>query len=209
MTELSQTETWVTAAQRGDRLALSKLLTTYHPQLRAWTAARMDAPMKARSGPEDILQQVYFDVAQQIERFDNRGPGAFLSWVQTILDHKLVDARRAAHCQARDVNREVPAVAGSGSSSYWNLLDDLYAGSGTPSREVRREEALSALLMCVSNLSESHRQVIQLRFLEGLPLEEVAARLGKSKAAVVALSKRALEALRTSMDRMGEFTHGA
>jgi RNA polymerase sigma factor (sigma-70 family) len=61
----------------------------------------------------------------------------------------------------------------------------------------------------MTHLSETHRQVIQLRFLKGLSVDEVAARLGKSNAAVVALTKRALEALRTSMDRMGEFTHGA
>ncbi|HUU99103.1 MAG TPA: sigma-70 family RNA polymerase sigma factor, partial [Phycisphaerae bacterium] len=87
-------------------------------------------------------------------------------------------------------------------------LDHIYADSGTPSRVARRQEALSALPMGLSDLSESHRQVIELRFLEGLSVAEVAARLGKSEAAVVALTKRALEALRQSMDRLGEFTHG-
>ena len=55
---------------------------------------------------------------------------------------------------------------------------------------------------------QPHRQVIQLRFLEGLSVDEVATRLGKTNAAVVALSKRALEALRRSMDQLGEFTRG-
>jgi RNA polymerase sigma factor (sigma-70 family) len=64
------------------------------------------------------------------------------------------------------------------------------------------------LLLCLTDLSETHRQVIQLRFLDGFSLDEVAARLGKSKAAVATLTKRALEALRASMYRMGEFTHG-
>jgi DNA-directed RNA polymerase specialized sigma24 family protein len=51
--------------------------------------------------------------------------------------------------------------------------------------------------------------VIQLRFLEGLSVEQVAERLGKTNAAIVALSKRALEALRKTMDGLGEFTRGA
>ena len=208
MTERSETEIWIAAAKRGDRLALAKLLATYHPWFRARAEVRMDTALKARTDPEDILQEVYMDVAQQIDRFEDRGPGSFRNWVHAILDQKLINARRAAHYQVRDVDREVP-IGGDRTGSYWNLLDDLYAESGTPSRVVRREEALSALIACLADLSEAHRQVIRLRFLEGLSVDETAARLDKSEAAIVALTKRALDALRMSMDQMGEFTHGA
>jgi RNA polymerase sigma-70 factor (ECF subfamily) len=209
MTEHDQTSIWVTAARAGDRLALAKFLAAHYPRLRARAEAGMNAAMKARSDPDDILQEVYVDVARQIDHFEEHGQGSFLNWVLTILDHKLVDAQRAARCKARDVDREVQVAAGSESSSYWNLLDNVYADPATPSRVVRRDEALSALLTCVADLSEPQRQVVQLRYLEGLSLDEVATRLRKSKAAVAALSKRALEALRRSMDRLGEFTHGA
>jgi len=168
----------------------------------------MDAAMKVKTDPDDILQEAYLDVARQIDRFKDRGPGSFLNWVHTILSQKLVDALRAAHCQARDVDREVP-IEGVAADSYWNLLDDLYADSGTPSRVVRRREALDVLVSSLSALPEPRRQVIQLRFLEGLTVGEVASRLGKSEDAVVALTKRALDALRRSMDRLGEFTRGA
>ena len=208
MTEHDQTRVWVTAAQAGDRLALAKFLAAHYPRLRARAEAGMDAAMKAKSDPDDILQEVHVDVARQIDHFEEHGRGSFLNWVLTVLDHKLVDAWRAAHCQVRDVGREVPGAGGIGSSSHWDLLDQLYADSGTPSRIVRRREALDALLGCMSDLSESHRQVIQLRFLEGFSVGEVATRLGKSEAAVVALSQRALKALRQSMDQLGEFTRG-
>lgn len=207
MAEPNLIESWIEAAQRGDRLALAKVLTAYHPRLRARAAAQMDAALAARSGPDDVLQEVYLDVARQIGRFENRGSDSFLSWMYAILNHKLVDVRRAVHAQARDPQREVAAYGGS-ADSYWSLLDRVYAESGTPSRVARREEALGALSSSISNLSELHRRVIQLRFLEGLSVDEVAARLGKSAAAVVALSKRALAALRANMDRQGEFTRG-
>jgi RNA polymerase sigma-70 factor (ECF subfamily) len=208
MTEQSQFHGWVAASQRGDRLALAKLLASCHPRLRARAEARMDPAIKVRGGPDDVLQEVYLQVFRQIDRFEDRGPASFLSWVYAILDHKLVDLQRAGRRDMRDVAREVPAAVRSDSSSYWNLFDQVYADTGTPSRVARRQEALGALLACVSGLSESHRQVIQLRFLEGLALGEVAARLGKSEAAVVALTRRALDALRASMNRLGEFTRG-
>ncbi len=206
-TEPSQTESWVAAAQGGDRVALAKLLATYHPQLRAHAAAQMDAATQSRIAPEDILQEVYLDVARELDRFENRGSGAFLGWLYAILNNKLVDVRRAAHRQRRDIEREVPAL-GRDSDSYWNLLDDVYAESATPSRVTRRDEALGALVSCLAGLSEAHQQVIRLRFLEGLPVAEVAQRLGRTEGAVVALSQRALRALREQMDRLGEFTHG-
>ena len=85
MMEQSQSEAWVAAAQRGDRLALAKLLTTCHPGLRSRAAAGMDAAMKTKGGPDDIVQEVYLDVARQIHQFENRGPGSFLNWVHAIL----------------------------------------------------------------------------------------------------------------------------
>jgi RNA polymerase sigma-70 factor (ECF subfamily) len=208
MTEHSQAESWVNAAQEGNRLALAKLLTMCHPRMRARAEARMDAAMKARIGPEDILQEVYLHVARQIEQFENRGPGSFVGWIESIVDHKVIDARRALRCQARDIDREVPAE-GAIADSYWGLFDHVYADSGTPSRVVRKQEALGALLAGLADLPESHRQVLRLRFLEGYSVNDTAKRMNKSEAAIVALTKRALVALRRAMDELGEFTHGA
>ncbi len=251
MVERCQIETWITAAKRGDRFALAKLLATCDPRLRARAEARMDAAMRAKRGPDDILQDTYVQVVRRISQFEGSGLAvrcktvapdlrvrrtgvpdvktsdsevrrygswasegfctgllaSFLTWAYAILDHKLIDARRAVHRHVRDIQREV-AVGAAAADSYWDLLDHLHADSGTPSRAVRRQEALSALVASLADLSESHRQVIELRFLKGLSVAEVAARLGKSEAAVIALTKRALEALRQSMDQLGEFTHG-
>lgn len=206
MSRNSRTQVWLDNVRRGDELAASKILASYHPMLRARVDARMDQTLKGRLEPEDILQQAYIEVFRQLGSFEDRGAGSFLNWVLTILDHKLVDAGRALRRQVRDVAREVPGPAARGTESYWNLLDQLYADSTTPSQLIRREEAVSGLMACLSGLSDSHRQVIQLRFLEGRSVGEIATRLGKSDAAIVALTKRALEGLRKAMERLGDFT---
>lgn len=207
MTEPSPTEAWLTAARQGDSLALAKLLAIIYPHLRARAETRMDAELKTKMEPDDLLQEVYLRIFQHIETFEDRGPASFFNWTYTILDHELVNAHRAAHRRARDVAREVsPHAQVSMSGSYWNLLDHVYTDSDTPSRVVRREEVLGALLECLDDLSESHRNVVRLRFLEGLSVSEVAARLSKTEAAVVALTQRALHALREALDRRGDFT---
>jgi RNA polymerase sigma-70 factor (ECF subfamily) len=206
MPEDSPSREWLARARQGDTVAASKLLASYHPTLRGRVAARMSTALKARLEPEDILQEVYLDVFRRIDRFEDRGPDSFYNWVLTIVDSKLSDAGRAIHRKVRDVAKEVRARALGGTESYWNLLDQLYADSGTPSRVVRNQEVVGALLTCISRLSELHRQVIELRFLEGRSVGEVAARLGKSEAVIVAHTRRALEALRKAMGQMGEFT---
>lgn len=208
MAQADQTEAWVRAARQGDSLALAKLLAVLHPQLRARIEAVLDQPLRARVAPEDVLQDVYLHVFQQIARFEDRGPGSFRAWVQAILDNRVADVRRAAHRAVRDMARDVPAWGGSSTASHWDLLDRLCSDSLTPSRVVRRDEALAALRECLSALSQAHLEVIQWRFLDGLSVAEVAARLGKSEDAVVALSQRALKALRDALDSRGEFTHG-
>ena len=206
MPETGQRQTWVDQAREGDRAAVSKLLATFHSILRARADAGMGPVLRAKMDPEDILQQAYLTVLRQIRQFEGRDPESFLNWTLTILDNKLIDAKRALHRQRRDADRERRPRAVAGSESYFNLLEQLYAHSGTPSRVARRDEAVGALLASMSCLSEAHRQVIQLRYLEGRSVRDVATLMGKSEAAVVALTRRALDAMRQCMNGLGEFT---
>ncbi len=208
MAERSQIEIWVQDAGRGESLAVAKLLASYHPVLRARAAERLDPALKSRFEPEDILQQVYLRVVREAHRFEARGPDSFLNWVITILDNRLIDAQRTASAKVRDVAREEPVAGAVGGDSYWNLLDQVYADASTPSRVVRRDEAIGALLGCLSALPDAHRKLIELRCLQELPVSDVAARLAKTEAAVVTGLKRALDALRKSMEHLGDFTRG-
>jgi RNA polymerase sigma-70 factor (ECF subfamily) len=206
MAQRKERQRWFDEARQGDPVAVSKLLACHFPLLRAQVAARMDRELRARLEPDDILQEVYLDVHRQMEHFRDCGEDALLNWLLTIADSKLIDARRALHRRKRDVDREVRPHLAEGTRSYLNLLDQLYADSRTPSRIVRREEGVGALMACLSRLSNDHREVLQLRFLEGMSMSDVTQRLARSEAAVVALTKRALIELRRLMDGMGEFT---
>ena len=62
----------------------------------------------------------------------------------------------------------------------------------------RREERLSRLQEALEALSPEHREVIRLARFEGLPLREVARRMGRSPGAVRQLLWRALQALKAS-----------
>jgi RNA polymerase sigma factor (sigma-70 family) len=165
--------------------------------------------MRSRFSPEDILQQVDLNDLRHIVAFEHRGAGAFIYGSFTILDRKTAATCRALHIKVRHMDPEVSFRSRPEGASYCSLLDQVYTDSGAPSRATRREEASVALMACLSDRTENHRQVIQLRLLEGAAVSEVAERLGRSEGAVVTLTKRALVALREFMDNMGDFTRGA
>ncbi|MFO0973752.1 MAG: RNA polymerase sigma factor [Phycisphaerae bacterium] len=191
-------------AVAGDERALQRLLLLYHPRLRARLVRQMDETMKGRLEPEDILQQVYLEAFRAVGTFQYQGADSFLRWLFTILDRKLIDEHRALHAERRDVRREVRGAPPSPTdgASYVDLLQRLTAEVGTASRVVRRNEALGALAVCLAALPDHYRDVIRLRFIEGLPVADVATRLKRTNGSIHMICHRALTALREEMDKL-------
>jgi RNA polymerase sigma-70 factor (ECF subfamily) len=200
----NRTHILVRGAVRGDPQSLQRLLVLYHPRLRARLLRQMDATMRTRFDPEDILQQVYLEAFRSIESFDYRGKDSFLRWLFTILDRKLIDEHRALHADRRDVRRELkPAAHPPDNASYVDLLQRLSAEVGTPSGVISHEEALGALSACLAALPEHYREVIKLRFLHGLPVADVARRLKRTHGSIHMICHRALAALRDQFTKLG------
>ncbi len=206
MAENEQRIIWLRQAKQGDSVAMAKLLVAYHSTIKARATEKMGRTLRARMEPDDVLQETYLQATRQMRQFEGKDPHTFLNWVLTILDNRILNATLAMHRQRRDISREVSQASGMAGSSCMNLLDQLYRASATPSQVVRRGEAVAVLSSCLAGLSDSHAKVLQLRFLDGNSVEEVALRMNISKPAVVALTGRALKALRKSIDCVGELT---
>lgn len=129
-------------------------------------------------------------------RFD--GPAGFYKWLEAIAVSRLKDQQRALRRQKRDIAREArdPREA---AASYPDLVERLAGAEPTPSRRVARDEAVAAVMSCLARLSDDQRAVVRLRFLEGRPVADVAAELGKSEPAIHMLCHRGLKSLRELM----------
>lgn len=122
--------------------------------------------------PEDILGEVFLQVARDWRKF--RGDDASLRrWVFSIAHNRLLDARRS-------VGRR-PAIASS-------MVPDRPA---PPSPGDMDPDLLNAL----GTLTPEQREVVVLRFVGDLPLEDVARITRRRVGAVKAMQHRALEAL--------------
>ncbi len=183
----------------GKTAAMDALLVASFDPLRAAISHQMGELLaKAQLEPEDIIQEVYAAAWANLPTADFDRFEGFVSWLRQIAENKLVDMQRAMLADKRDVRRQSPAW-GVQSGTYVNLLDQVSSPLSTPSRGAARSEAMALLMVRMQQLPEDYRQVIHWRLIDGLPVAEVAERLGRSESAVHMLCHRALKQLRELM----------
>src|SRR5437764_5912264 len=92
----------------GDSAALDALLRRYRPDLVAFVEARLDAQVRARLDPSDVVQEAQLEVARRMDDFLERRPMPFHLWVRKAAYQRLLNARRDHRQRARrSVDREV------------------------------------------------------------------------------------------------------
>lgn len=136
---------------------------------------------------EDLTSEVFLAVFTGLERFTG-GQAEFRSWVFTIAHRRVVDHWRRAS--------RTPGTA------EYDTEDDLRTA---PSAE---DEALvdlgsARVHQLLAELTPDQRDVMLLRVVADLTVEQVADVVGKPPGAVKALQRRALAALRRLVEAEG------
>jgi RNA polymerase sigma factor (sigma-70 family) len=137
------------------------------------------------SDPDGLTNDVFAQVHRKLQSFQGDEQG-FRSWVFTIAHHRMIDDRRRSQRQ--------PTVDGDADieehRSTGDVEDDAFAALGSD----RVKELLNVL-------SADQRNVVLLRVVADLSVEEVARILGKREGAIKALQHRAMASLRRHLSR--------
>ncbi len=174
----------------GDENAFSSLFRKYSPRLSVLIHYKLSPETRNRVEVDDILQETFMAASRQLETFIYRKPGSFMSWISRIADHVIVDTVRHQGRQKRhpgDLLRLKTASNPQGAEAV---------DPATPSRILAGKERIQQVLERLNALPEDYRQVVLLARMEGLPLGEIAERLGKSREHVAVLLHRAILRLR-------------
>ena len=166
------------AARDGDEGAFAALWRWLNPPLLRWLT------VVARTDVEDIASDVWLSVARGLDTFDGDDAG-FRGWVFTIARRRAVD--RTRHAARR------PAVV---------PLDgvDAIDARATSSARVDHSDAVSAALELLAQLTPDQREVVALRVVAGMTVQETAAVVGKAESAVRVLCHRGLRVLARRLD---------
>jgi len=195
----------IARAAGGDRLALEQLLLRYHDRLVKYIRRKLPAELQAFVAPEDVLQVTYVEALRHVTSFEPKGRDAFFRWLATIAKRRLLDVVRRERAAKRGGGRVAADPQRKGSSSVIDLLGLAAVHGHTPSRSAARREAVSALHVALAGLKDDYRQAVQLRYLERLPVADVAAQMHRTPRAVHMLCYRGLRQLRASLGRASDF----
>lgn len=170
------------AAQANEGWAFERLYYSLAPVVAGYLR------LQGSPDPEDLTNEVFLSAFRSVGSFSGDEDG-FRSWVFTIAHRRLTDERRR-------LGRRPP------------MSDQDISVASQPSGGDVEEEALRRLGtervrgLC-ERLAPDQRDVVLLRMVSGLSIEQTAEALGKSPTAVKALQRRALAALRRAFEREG------
>ncbi|CPV73347.1 RNA polymerase sigma factor ShbA [Mycobacteroides abscessus] len=179
----------VAAAVRGDRDALSEVLSAIRPVVVRYCRARVGTAERSGLSADDVAQEVCLAVIAALPRYQDQGR-PFLAFVYGIAAHKVADAHRA---MARD--KSDPAE---------NLPEQLDRHAG-PEQEALNSESSRRMQALLEVLPEKQREILILRVVVGLSAEETADAVGSSAGAVRVAQHRALQKLKAEMTRAGDY----
>lgn len=161
-------------AQRGDPWAFDELVRWLERPLLGFLTAR------GAEDPDGTANEVLVRMFRRIDRFAG-GQAQFRAWVFTIARNALVDEHR------RRASRPVPVPDGT-EALTGAVADDL--------DRIGERERVEAMLDC---LTDDQREVVLLRVVAGLSVDETARAVGRRPGAVRAMQHRALTRLRASL----------
>lgn len=201
----SSVDRLVGRARRGDRVATGRLLMLYDLRLRRRIGRKISAELQGLLSPEDVLQETYSAAYRHIPRLKPREGQAFYNWLAAIADRKLLDAVKTHHAAKRSPRPNARRIAVDRLSSFLGLARLIDRRNKTPSKVVARREAVRAMQVAMASLPELCRQAVWMRHIEGKPVREIAAFLGRTERAVHQLCYRGLMQLRKQMGSRSEF----
>jgi RNA polymerase sigma-70 factor (ECF subfamily) len=158
---------------------------------------RMDRRLAARIDPSDVVQEALTDAAAKLSDYLDRRPLPFYPWLRRLAWERLVLLhRRHVRARRRSVVREEPGNLALPDESAVELARRLIAPGAGPSNQLLRQEEAARVQAALARLAEGDREVLVLRYLEGLSNLDIAAALEVSEGAVKMRHLRALERLR-------------
>jgi RNA polymerase sigma factor (sigma-70 family) len=169
------------AAHRGAPEAFERIFTSLSPVVVGYL--RLQGAIE----PDDLASEVFVAVLRNIDAFQGDEP-SFRSWVFTIAHRRLLDERR------RLVRRPLPEPL---AEELDVVAPDNVEDAVEQALSVERVRALC------DQLAPDQRDVLLLRLLGRLTIDEIADILGKGPGAVKALQRRGMRAVGRMLEREG------
>ena len=180
---------------------LAPLLEQHRPYLMLLARLGLDARLRAKLDPSDVVQQTLLEAHRSADGFRGGRP-RLAAWLRGILACQIARAARDLRRDKRDVGRERSLQAALEDSSA-RLEAFLAADQPSPSQQAQRNEWAVRVAAALDALPPDQREALVQHYYLGLSVSETGLAMGRSAAAVAGLLQRGLRSLRKLLDEKG------
>jgi RNA polymerase sigma-70 factor (ECF subfamily) len=170
----------------GDQRAFDAFFNTYFPRLYRFALIRLD---DNADRAEDVAQATLCKAVTKMHTY--RGEAALFTWLCTFCRHEIsaLVKKERLNVEHKAVRDDDPEVRAALESLSWVASTDpeLAMGAHELSRLVRQT---------LDYLPSLYGDVLEMKYIHGLPVKEIASRLGKGPKAIESLLTRARESFR-------------
>jgi len=170
-------------------------LSRYRPYLLMLARLQFDEVLRAKLDASDIVQQTLLEAHRSLAQFRGQSGPELAAWLRRILARNLADELRKYRSNKRNARLEASLQASMDESAdrleKWLAVED-----ASPSECAIVNEQIVAVAKALLALPDNARQAIELHYLRGESLAQVAMRLNCNEVAVASLLRKGLKQLR-------------
>ncbi|MFM7133582.1 MAG: sigma-70 family RNA polymerase sigma factor [Planctomycetota bacterium] len=181
----------------GDVQAINALYERYEARILAAVTSKAGAHLRARVEPVDLKQEVVRRSLARIRDFRPEDLAKLRWWFQRLAEEVVADEARRWAAGKRGAHGEVSMNDDRG------LLDPT-GSDPTPSKIVGKDEFMQKVGLCLAEMPEHYREILDMRVNRQLPFRRIAEQLGISEENAQMRESRAIAKLRECMRRRGE-----
>jgi RNA polymerase sigma-70 factor (ECF subfamily) len=180
----------------GDERTFREVFETCFPKLYRFALARLDGN---RDDAVEVVQQTFCSAFENLDSY--RGEASLYGWMCQICRNAITDVARRRH---RERTRTVLL---EDDAAIEGILESLPApGSEQPEQQVLRDDVVRLIQAILDRLPSRYGDVLEWKYVDGLSVKEIAARLAIGPKAAESTLTRARTSFREALEAIGSAT---
>jgi len=172
----------VQKAKNGDREAFGLIYREYFSPIYRFIYFKVGN----REEAEDLTQETFIKALNSLKQLEDRG-GGFAAWMFRIARNTVIDYFR----QKKSLSLDELSSGG------------LHFTDGLPSLEesAAKSEEIASVFKVLEEIDEETREIVILKYVEGLSYKEISLVVGKTEEAARQASSRGLKKVKEKLDK--------
>lgn len=173
-------------------------IDNFRSYLNLMARMQLDRRLQSKMDASDIVQQTMLQAHRAQNNFEGSSDKQLAGWLRQILARNVYHATRDFQRDKRDVRNE-RSIENAMDNSAARVEAWLKADQTAPDAKAVKNEQVLMLAGSLDALDEAKRTAVELHYLQGWKLAEIAEHMGRSVSGVAGLVHRGLKELKQIM----------